>query len=285
MMEATGSYEALIFDLDGTVFCGQSPIPGAVQAVNQLRTHFPCRFLSNNGERMSSSLAERLRGLGFQVEAYEIISSADLVLGYLTEQGGTHHILALTSDALARALEAQGHRLVNDDTADIIVVGVDRSLTRERMVQGLRAVLNGALLIGTNEDPTYPGEGGLRPAAGAYVGFFRGMGFEPIHLCGKPDEWAVRTALAQWGVDDPARCLFVGDNLRTDIAAANRVGADSALVLTGVSGTRDLTASTARPSAVLESVAKLDSDRIEAIANQRRVLDNQIHLLRTIAEV
>lgn len=234
---------------------------------------------------MSSSLAERLRGLGFQVEAYEIISSADLVLGYLAERGGTHRILTLTSDALARALEAQGHRLVNDDTADIIVVGVDRSLTRERMVQGLRAVLNGALLIGTNEDPTYPGEGGLRPAAGAYVGFFRGMGFEPIHLCGKPDEWAVRTALAQWGVDDPARCLFVGDNLRTDIAAANRVGADSALVLTGVSGTRDLTASTARPSAVLESVAKLDSDRIEAIANQRRVLANQIHLLRTITEV
>ncbi|MGB2982349.1 MAG: hypothetical protein WBC63_00635, partial [Candidatus Bipolaricaulia bacterium] len=136
MMKAAASYEALIFDLDGTVFRGKSAIPGAVQAVNQLRTRFPCRFLSNNGERTSSSLAQRLRGLGFQVEAYEIISSADLVLGYLTEQGGTHHILALTSDALARALEAQGHRLVNDDTADIIVVGVDRSLTRERMVQG-----------------------------------------------------------------------------------------------------------------------------------------------------
>jgi len=285
MMEATGSYEALIFDLDGTLFRGQTAIPGAVQALNALRRHHACRFLSNNGERMSSNLAARLRGLGFELEVDEIISSADLVLGHLAERGGPFQILALTSDDLSRALTRQGHRLVDDDSAEIIVVGVDRRLTRERMVQGLRAALNGAILIGTNEDPTYPGGEGLRPAAGAYVGFFRGMGFEPIHLCGKPNEWAVRTALAEWGIDDPSRCLFVGDNLRTDIAAADCVGADSVLVLSGVSAESDVATSDAKPSAILESVDKLDSNRIEAIASRRRTLADQADMVRTVEEV
>ena len=134
------------------------------------------------------------------------------------------------------------------------------------MVNGLRAALNGALLVATNEDPTYPGEDGLRPAAGAYVGFFRGMGFEPVRFCGKPDELAVRTALALWGITDPSRCLFVGDNLRTDIAAANRIGADSILVLTGVSARSDIPASEAKPTAVLESVAALDVDLLKGIS-------------------
>ena len=134
------------------------------------------------------------------------------------------------------------------------------------MVNGLRAVLNGAQLVATNEDPTYPGEDGLRPAAGAYVGFFRGMGFEPIRFCGKPDELAVRTALSQWGITDPSRCLFVGDNLRTDIAAASRIGADSVLVLSGVSAMSDIPASEAKPTAVLESVAALDVDLLKEIS-------------------
>jgi len=276
MTGSAAPYEAIIFDLDGTLFRGRTAISGAVNALNRLRRFVPCRFLSNNGERRSATLAERLRNFGFNAEEDEVISSADLVLGYLEDRGETCRILALTSDDLATALADRGHRIVSDDTAEIVVVGVDRHLTRERMVQGLRAVLNGALLIGTNEDPTYPGNDGLRPAAGAYVGFFRGMGFEPIHLCGKPDEWAVRTSLAEWGIGDPSRCLFVGDNLRTDIAAAHAVGSDSVLVLTGVSARSDVETSRARPSAIVESVGELDPERIDAIANRRHVPDSPV---------
>ena len=264
-METRTSGRTLIFDLDGTLFRGRAAIPGAVCAVNRLRRHAPCRFLSNNGERRSLDLAEHLWRIGYDVEENEIISSADLVLGYLAERGETRRILPLTSDHLARALADQGHRLVDDDTADLIIVGVDRGLTRERMVQGLRAALNGADLIGTNEDPTYPGEDGLRPSAGAYVGFFRGMGFEPVRLCGKPNSWAVRRALGQWGIVDPSRCLFVGDNLRTDIAGAVGVGAPSVLVLTGVSKAEDISSSPAKPTMVLGSVSDLDNDQLEEI--------------------
>ena len=268
-MTPTEIYEAIIFDLDGTLFRGSKAIPGAVDALNALRDQIPCRFLSNNGERRAASLARRLQDFGFVAHAEEIVTSAELVLGLLGDRGEKRRILALASDDLTEALAADGHRIVDDPSADTIVVGVDRQLTRERMVQGLRAALAGAMLIGTNEDPTYPAGDGLRPAAGPYVGFFRGMGIEPVHLCGKPDEWAVRTALAQWGIRDPSRCLFVGDNLRTDIEAAARVGADSVLVLSGVSTGEDVRMAAVKPTAVVPSVADLTLPALAAITESR----------------
>jgi HAD superfamily hydrolase (TIGR01450 family) len=268
MTESEAPYRTVIFDLDGTLFRGRTALPGAADALNRLREHVPCRFLSNNGERRGASLVERLRSMGFIVEEDEIVSSADLVLGFLADQRKTYRVLALTSNDLSMALQEQGHRLVQDDTAEVVIVGVDRALTRERMVQGLRAALNGALLIGTNEDPTYPAEDGLRPAAGAYVGFFRGMGFEPAYLCGKPDAWAIQRALSRWEIEDPSRCLVVGDNLRTDIAGALRIGADSVLVLTGVSAVEDANLAPEAPTAVLDSVSELSAVRLQELATR-----------------
>lgn len=265
MMRTCTGYEAVVFDLDGTLYRGRTAIPGAVKALARLRRSERCLFLSNNGELQSDVLVERLQTLGFEASPGEVISSADLVLQHTRGYPAPARILALTSPHLAEALSAQGHHLVEDETAEIIVIGVDRELTRDRMSSGLQAALNGAIIVATNEDPTYPGESGLRPAAGAYVGFFRGMGFEPTFLCGKPDRKAVLSALRQWGIVEPANCLFVGDNLRTDIEGASRVGAESALVLTGVSNRKDVVASGARPSLVLESVAEL---RVEALMEQ-----------------
>jgi len=250
-------YEAIVFDLDGTLYRGPTPIAGAVDTVNELREHVACRFLSNNGERDGATLTERLRGMGFSVDSGDVISSADLVLRAMREYSGGTRVLALSSQQLAEALADAGYVLVDDASAEVVVVGVDRRLTRERLVAGLRAMQKGADLVASNEDPTYPGGDGLRPAAGAYVGFFRGMGYEPSRFCGKPDEAAVRSALNTWGLERPDHCLFVGDNRKTDIEAARRIGADSVLVLSGVSR-READEGEAAATAAIPSVAELD---------------------------
>jgi len=254
-------YEAIVFDLDGTLYRGRVPLPGAADAVNRLREVVPCRYLSNNGEREGAELTQRLQDMGFIVEPGDVISSADLVLDAMCSYPRGTRVLALSSQQLAGALAARGYRLVQDGSADVVLVGVDRMLTRDRLVAGLRAMQNGADLVATNQDPTYPGEDGLRPAAGAYVGFFRGMGYEPVRFCGKPDEGAVRTAFGIWDIADPQRCLFVGDNRKTDIEAARRIGAESLLVLSGVSEVQADREDTA-PTRVLPSVAELNPESL-----------------------
>jgi len=253
-------YETIIFDLDGTLFVGDKVIPGAPEAIAVLQEHFTCRFLSNNGERTGASLATRLNAMGFEVAAEELISSADLVVKFLEETQPGARVLVRASDELAQALKSSHFRIVEGGTADFVVIGVDRGLTRDKMVIALRSLLEGAQLVATNSDPTYPASDGQRPAAGAYVGIFRGMGYEPVRFCGKPDPRAVQSALRRWGIVDPSTCLFVGDNLRTDIAAARAVGADSALVLTGVSGSTDARADDLCPTYVVEDIGALPDE-------------------------
>jgi len=257
MSQELPRYETIIFDLDGTLFVGNQVIPGAPQVVAALQGHFNCRFLSNNGERMGSSLAARLNAMGFDVTTEEMISSADLIVEFLEQAQPGARVLVRGSDELARELKSRRFQVVEGGTADFVVIGVDRGLTRDKMVVALRSLLEGAQLVATNSDPTYPAPDGQRPAAGAYVGLFRGMGHEPVTFCGKPDPGAVQSALHRWGITDPSTCLFVGDNPHTDIAAARAVGADSVLVLTGVCGPGDARTSDFCPTYIVEDVCRL----------------------------
>lgn len=255
----TGPYDAILLDLDGTLYRGDELIPRAPEAVEALRRSAPCRFLSNNGECTAATLARRLAKLGFDAAEGEVRTSADLVLQRLLAEMPGARVLGLVSAELGRMLAANGFDVVEDSRVDVVAVGVDRELTRRRLVLGLEAMLGGAVLVATNEDPTYPGQGGVRPAAGAYVGFFRGMGYDPRWRCGKPDVGAVESALSFWGLPRDGRYLFVGDNLHSDIAAAANMGADSALVLTGVARREDVASARAQPTAIVEDVSELAS--------------------------
>ena len=54
-----------------------------------------------------------------------------------------------------------------------------------------------------------------------------------------------------------AQCLVVGDRLETDVVMAQRAGAVSALVLTGVTRREHLPRASIQPDYVLESVADI----------------------------
>lgn len=269
MSRKQSHYETIVFDLDGTLFVGNRPIAGASEAIEELRHHFTCRFLSNNGERTGTLLADRLNAMGFDVAPEEIISSADLVVDFLGETKPGARVLVRGSDNLAHALASHNFCVVDSGAADFVVIGVDRDLTRHKMVAAFRSLHEGARLIATNADPTYPASDGERPAAGAYVGLFRGMGYEPMRFCGKPDLLAVRTTLRKWGIEDPATCLFVGDNLRTDIAAADVVGADSVLVLSGVATAADVARSDIAPTYVIQDISVLPDELSEYRPRER----------------
>jgi len=249
-------YEAIIFDLDGTLYCGDEPIQGSQDVLSRLRAEVACRFLSNNGEQMSSAIARRLAGMGMEIRAPDVITSADLVIDTVHKEFPGCRFFPLVSPVLETALVDLGCTS-SSCAADLVVSGVPTTVTYQDLTSALRLLRAGAKLIVTNEDPIFPADGGFFPAAGAIAGALRGMGFAPDLFCGKPDVRAVRQALSEWGIDDPSQCLFVGDNLGTDIQAAINLGADSALVLTGVSAPSELTACEAHPTYVLPSIADL----------------------------
>ena len=95
---------------------------------------------------------------------------------------------------------------------------------------GNSAVLAGARLIATNQDPTFPSPTGPLPGAGSFVAAVAyASGASPI-AAGKPEEPAARLLAARASEIDVA----IGDRPSTDGAFARRLSARFGLVLTGV---------------------------------------------------
>ncbi len=250
-------YPKLVFDLDGTLYRGRETTPHAVEVVNALRASATVLFLSNNSSLPCCAMAERLRMLGFDASPGEAISSADLMADYLSRRARHAAFFPVCSRSLEDALVAAGHRSVSPDEAHYVVVGVDWELTYAKLSGGLTALRRGASFIAANLDRVFPAERELRPGAGAIVGAFQGMGFEPDVICGKPDAAAIERAFELRGLTKGRDLLMIGDQLETDILGAQRVGVDSVLVLTGASTEADIESTGIRPTFVIENLSQL----------------------------
>jgi len=241
-------YRGFLLDVDGVVVRGRTPLPGAVRAVCALRAHGPVLFLSNNSTLSRESYADKLAGLGLDVSAPDVLHSAHLAARYLSEADGPSIACVVGEAGLQRELEAAGHRLSPEGAW--LVTGMDRALDYGKLAQGLQVLLRGGRWVATNADGTYPTREGLMPGAGSVVGAFRGMGFEPERVVGKP---------SRYGMDAAVELLSLprDDRLDSDIAGAGEAGIDSLLVLSGVTGPEALEHSPLQPTYVLDDLAAL----------------------------
>ncbi len=80
--------QAILLDLDGTLYVGDVPIPGAVEAVNTLRErNIPLRALTNTTRRSCRDLSRKLQNLGFTFAAEEIFTAPLAAARWLTATG------------------------------------------------------------------------------------------------------------------------------------------------------------------------------------------------------
>ncbi len=117
---------------------------------------------------------------------------------------------------------------------DAVVVGICRTFTYDLMNQAMQAIRGGAMFVATNEDATYPVEGGrLEPGAGSIVKAIETcVGIRPA-VMGKPHPGMVQTLLTQTGIA-AENAILIGDRYDSDIVAGKAAGTQTFLVLTGV---------------------------------------------------
>jgi len=145
-------------------------------------------------------------------------------------------------------------KVVDDDSAEIVVVGLDRTLDYKKLSIGYRAIMKGAEFIATNTDATYPVEDGFLPGAGVMVAAIeRCTGKKPV-VVGKPESYFAELVIKENSLDKE-KIIFVGDRLETDIQFAKRSGIKSVLVLTGVSRKEDI--KEIKPDFVIDTVNEL----------------------------
>jgi HAD superfamily hydrolase (TIGR01450 family) len=226
--------KAVALDLDGVVYTGDVPLPGAVVAIERLRgLGLRVWFVTNNSARSRASIAGKLRRLGASADESEVITSgyaACLLLRRLT-QAQPARVVVVGSDELRTMIAAQGLEAVSEGPGRFLVVGMDHSFTYDRIRAALETLQGGAVFIACNRDATYPIEGRrLSPGCGPMVAAIECVcGRKADYVEGKPNPTLLELAASADGLA-PAEMLVVGDTLESDIAAARRFGSPSVLV-------------------------------------------------------
>jgi len=229
-------YDALLLDLDGTVYRGRDAVPGAVEAVAAARAAgVGIRFVTNNASRAPQEVADHLAEIGFNAVLDEVSTSAQAgaaMVADLVPVGSA--VLVLGTDALAHQIELVGLRPVRTADEDVVAVvqGLSQDLGWRELAEACVAIRAGAVWVACNVDLTLPTERGLLPGCGSLVAALRAATDREPLVAGKPATPLLEQAAKSLGAQRP---LVVGDRLDTDIAGACHAGMDSLLVLTGVS--------------------------------------------------
>lgn len=234
-------YDVALLDLDGVVYTGQGAVPGAVAALGRARElGMRLAFVTNNASRSPSAVAAHLTRLGVPASADDVVTSAQaaatLIAGRFPAGSA---VLVAGAMGLRLALRARGLRPVSmaTDHPVAVVQGYAPDLSYGLLAEAAMAVRDGALFVAANTDRTLPSPRGLAPGNGSLVQVIAtATGVQPI-VAGKPEPPLHHEAVARTGAKRP---LVVGDRLDTDIEGAFKGGADSLLVLTGVSTPREL---------------------------------------------
>ena len=278
-----GRYDAVFLDLDGVVYRGERRIEGVAETLTRVReVGKKVLFITNNSARTPKQVADRLRSFAVHSTPAEVLTSALATASMLRLQGYQGRTAFVIGEhGLRQALRQAGLQIVDGQasTADLVVVGWDRSADYGKIRTAALLVQRGARLVATNADASYPEPDGLWPGAGALLAAVTTTtGAQPL-VVGKPAAPLFEAALRATGA---ARPLLVGDRLETDIAGASAMGWDSLLVLTGAAAAADLLRSRHLPTYVSSSLSLLLDD--VPAARFREAVPADLPLLRDLLE-
>ncbi len=234
-------YDAALFDLDGVVYLGPQPVPGASDGIAGLRSRgVRVGFVTNNAARPPQVVVDQLTRLGIPASVEDIVTSAQAGAAMLADQLPTGSLVYVAgADALADEVRAVGMRVTRDwrEGPVAVIQGYDPNIAWSTLDGACFAIERGARWFATNSDLTRPTDLGLVPGAGTQINAVRAAVDAEPEEAGKPSPPLLHETMRRLRSTRP---IFVGDRLDTDILGANRVGIDSLLVFTGAHGKRDL---------------------------------------------
>ena len=248
----------LIMDLDGVLWRDNQPLgdlPAIFARIREL--NLKVALLSNNATRFPEVVQKKLLGFGVDFPLENIITSP-MAVGFLLRQrfpaGGPIYVVG--EAALMEPLRKMGYPHTDNGSVLAVVAGLDRTITYEKLSRASLLVRSGGPFIGSNPDLTYPAAEGEIPGSGTILAAIEAAsGRKPV-IAGKPSPALFQLALERLGTR-PEETLMIGDRLDTDILGGQRVGCQTALVLTGVSTAEEAARWDPPPTLVAESLSQL----------------------------
>jgi len=249
--------KAILLDLDGTVYKGKTAIPGTNETMVKLRERgYRLFFVTNAATRSRTGIVEKLESMGIEAKEDEIYCTTYAAGKYIAKNHQGKTVFCIGEKGMKEEFEKHGLKIAEDENAEIVVVGLDRTIDYKKLSMGYRAIEKGAEFIGTNGDVVYPVEDGFLPGAGALVAAVESCTGKKPFIIGKPGTYFAELINGEEKFEKD-EMIIIGDRLDTDIQFAKNAGIKSVLVLTGVSNKEDIEKTGIKPDYILESMNEL----------------------------
>eukprot|EP01112_Ceratiomyxa_fruticulosa_P016790 TRINITY_DN5119_c0_g1_i1.p1 TRINITY_DN5119_c0_g1~~TRINITY_DN5119_c0_g1_i1.p1 ORF type:complete len:287 (-),score=57.69 TRINITY_DN5119_c0_g1_i1:92-889(-) len=246
-----------LIDISGVIRIGKTLIPGSVTAFNLLRkSGCKIQFLSNTDSLTHSEYVNLLRSWGFDVKEDEILTAPQAAKEYVLR----HRLSPFK--ILHEKLQPDFYEIgVDCDSEDIS--GADSVLLGDMGEKLNYTILNNAFrilmknketkLISFSRTRYYRSEdGGLNLDVGPFsLALESASGKTPI-VCGKPSSTFFQEALRRIHCTKE-EVVMIGDDILTDIGAAQEIGIKGILVKTGKYTPADETNLVVKPFLIAEN--------------------------------
>ena len=250
--KALEGVRALLLDLDGVIVVAGEAVPGAPEAIATLEARgFPYRIVTNTSAVSRATLARWSGKIGAPIPASRFQSALSASAAWTARHfpGAPLYVLA-SEDAQS---EFEGQLLLTHDeagtrgaTAAAVVIGDSpEEVTFDNMNRAFRLVRAGAVLVGMHQNPWWLTPDGPTLDSGAFVAGLEFATEKRARIIGKPHPEFFSVAITDLRREvgrDLARAdiAMVGDDIRSDIRAAQRVGLRGIFVLSGKHGIADI---------------------------------------------
>ncbi|QWB21795.1 MULTISPECIES: HAD-IIA family hydrolase [Streptomyces] len=254
------SVRAVLIDIDGVLTVSWRPLPGAVEALREIReAGLAVLLVTNTTSRTRASIAGTLADAGFPVSAEDILTAPAATAAYLAEHCPGARCALLNSGDIEEDLD--GVTLVDatdtDAVPDVVLVGgAGPEFGYEALDRAFRQLRRGARLVAMHRNLYWRTDEGLRLDSGAFLAGLEQAARMEAEITGKPAPAFFESALARVGA--PAgETVMVGDDVESDVLAAQRAGVTGVLVRTGKFQPEALRAADGTPDHVIDSFADL----------------------------
>ena len=274
LRSALAGVRALLLDLDGVIVLAGDAIPGAIEAMAMLEgRRMPYRIVTNTSAVSRATLARWAAGLGATIPAERFQSALSASAAWTARHHPHGSLYVLASDDARR--EFDGQRLLSHAeaarrgaTADAVVIGDSpEDVSYDNLNRAFRLVRGGATLVGMHRNPWWLTPEGPTLDSGAFVAGLEFATGTRARIVGKPAPAFFGLAIADLR-REAGRSLarsdiaMVGDDVRSDIRAAQRAGLRGIFVRSGKHGDADLEAAARerggrRPDAIAASLAEI----------------------------
>lgn len=249
----------VLLDLDGVLYVGDAALPGAAATVAWLQDEdIPYRYLTNTTSRPRHAIVDKLKAIGVEASAEEILTPAVAAASWLRRHGAQHPALFVPDATAGEFSGLDPLPAAATGGADAVVVGdLGPEWDFGTLNRAFRLLMDDTHppLVALGLTRYWRAEDGLRLDAGAFVRALEYAVGRPAVVLGKPDPAFYRAAVDALGLD-PSEVVMVGDDIRSDVDGAQRAGLTGVLVRTGKFTPGDLVGDV-RPVVVLDSVAEL----------------------------